>query len=158
MTYNFFIHLFAYEFVYDKFPIDDINDEYFDKYLSYWLTNNYLLSMNNSTYKINSDYLQKISLITSPFEQYARAYLLIYEQENISSEKNLSILVKLYQKNLLAKLDTQNIISILASSSNVINNALRTLNSSNKSNTLFEFRRMLTKILQPISIQLRAKL
>lgn len=158
MTYNFFVHLFAYEFVYDQFPTDDNNDKYFDKYLSYWLTKNYLSSLNNTTYKINSDYLQQISLIVNPFEQYARAYLLIYEQENISSEKNVSVLVKLYQKNLLIKLDTQNIISILASSSNVINNALRVLNSSNKSKVLSDLRRILTKILQPMSTHLRAKL
>jgi len=158
MTYNFFIHLFAYEFVYDEFPVNDINDKYFDEYLSYWIKKNYLLNMNNSTYKINLNYSQQISLITSPFEQYARAYLLIYEQENISSEKNLSILLKLYQKNLLNKIDSQNIISILASSSNVINNALRTLNSSNRSTTLSDLRHMLTNIFQPMSTQLRAKL
>jgi hypothetical protein len=114
--------------------------------------------MNNSTYKINPNYSQQISLITSPFEQYARAYLLIYEQESILSEKNLSILLKLYQKNLLTKIDAQNIISILASSSNVINNALRTLNSSNRSKSLSDLRHMLTNIFQPMSTQLRAKL
>lgn len=160
MIYHFFVHLFAYEFVYDEFPIDNNNnnDKYFDKYLSYWLKKNYLISLDNLTYKINSDYIQQISLITNPFEQYARAYLLIYEQENQSLEKTSSVLVKIYQKNLLNKLDTLNIISILASSSNVISNALRTLNSSNKSNILFDLRRILTKILQPISTYLRAKL
>jgi hypothetical protein len=158
MDYNFFIHLFAYEFVYDEFPINDINDKHFDEYLLYWIKKNYLLNMNNSTYKINPNYSQQISLITSPFEQYARAYLLIYEQESILSEKNLSILLKLYQKNLLTKIDAQNIISILASSSNVINNALRTLNSSNRSKSLSDLRHMLTNIFQPMSTQLRAKL
>ncbi|CAF4365025.1 unnamed protein product, partial [Adineta steineri] len=121
--YHFFVHLFAYEFVYDQFPMDNMNDIYFDKYLSYWITMNYLIPSDNSTYQINSNFLQQISLITSPFEQYARAYLLIYEQENLSSEKNLSILIKIYQKALLTKLDPNNIISILASSSNVISNA-----------------------------------
>jgi hypothetical protein len=138
--------------------MDDINDKYFDKYLSYWMVKNYLLPVNNSTYKLNPNLLQEISLIISPFEQYARAYLSIYEQENALSEKNLSVLVKVYQKNLLTKLDPQNIVSILASSSNVISNALRTLNSSNKSKTLSELRQMLTKLFQPMSIHLRAKL
>ncbi|CAF0897903.1 unnamed protein product [Rotaria sp. Silwood1] len=156
--YHFFIHLFAYEFVYDKFPIDNIDDKYFDKYLSYWIKKNYLLYINESTYEINKNFLEQISLITSPFEQYARAYLLIYEQENILKEKNLSILIKIYQKNLLTKIDSQNIISILASSSNVISNALRTLNISHTSTTLSQVRYMLTKIFQPISIHFRAKL
>jgi hypothetical protein len=35
---------------------------------------------------------------------------------------------------------------------------LRTLNSSNKSKTLSELRQMLTKLFQPMSIHLRAKL
>jgi len=109
-----------------------MNDRYFDKYLSYWITTNYLLPLSNSTYKINENFLQQISLITTPFEQYARAYLLIYEQENLSPEKNLSTLIKVYQKTWLIKLDSNNIISILASSSNGINNALRALNSSSK--------------------------
>jgi hypothetical protein len=151
--YQFFIHLFAYEFVYDQFPEDNLNDQYFDKYLSYWTTKNYLI-VHNSTYTVNQKYHQQISLITNPFEQYARAYLLIYEQENIPLEKNLSTLIKLYQKSLLSKLDSQNIISILASSSNVLNNALRTLNANEKS----KVRHMLTKLFQPISIHLRAKL
>lgn len=138
--------------------MDEINDKYFDKYLSHWMIKNYLLPVNNSTFKLNPNFRQEISLITSPFEQYARAYLLIYEQDNILSEKNLSVLVKTYQKALLTKLDSQNIISILASSSNVISNALRTLNSSNKSKTLSELRQMLAKLFQPISIHLRAKL
>jgi len=138
--------------------MNDMNDSYFDKYLSYWITTNYLLPLSNSTYKINENFLQQISLITTPFEQYARAYLLIYEQENLSSERNSSTLIKVYQKNLLTKLDSNNIISILAASSNVINNALRTLNSTNKSNTLSELRHMLTKRFQPLSTHLRAKL
>jgi hypothetical protein len=139
--------------------MDNMNDDlYFDKYLSYWIKINYLLPLDNSTYRINRDFQQQISLITSPFEQYARAYLLIYEQENIISETSLSILIKVYQKNLITKLDSHNIISILASSSNVISNALRTLNLSIKSKTLSELRQMLTKIFQPISIDLRAKL
>ncbi|CAF1355527.1 unnamed protein product [Adineta steineri] len=156
--YHFFVHLFAYEFVYDQFPMDNMNDIYFDKYLSYWITMNYLIPSDNSTYQINSNFLQQISLITSPFDQYARAYLLIYEQENLSSEKNLSILIKIYQKALLTKLDPNNIISILASSSNVISNALRTLNFTTKSKILSELRHMLTKIFQPKSTHLRAKL
>ncbi|CAF1347772.1 unnamed protein product [Adineta steineri] len=156
--YHFFVHLFAYEFVYDQFPMDNTNDIYFDRYLSYWITMNYLIPSDNSTYQINSNFLQQISLITSPFEQYARAYLLIYEQENLSSEKNLSILIKIYQKALLTKLDPNNIISILASSSNVISNALRTLNFTTKSKILSELRHMLTKIFQPKSTHLRAKL
>ncbi|CAF0927836.1 unnamed protein product [Rotaria sordida] len=156
--YNFFIHLFAYEFVYDQFPVDNIDDKYFNKYLTYWIKKNYILHINNSTYEVNKKFLEQILLITSPFEQYARAYLLIYEQENILTENNLSILIKIYQKNLLTKLDSQNIISILASSSNVISNALRTLNLSNTSTALSQLRYMLTKIFQPISIHLRAKL
>ncbi|CAF3742024.1 unnamed protein product [Adineta steineri] len=156
--YHFFVHLFAYEFVYDQFPMDNMNDINFEKYLSYWITMNYLIPSDNSTYQINSNFLQQISLITSPFEQYARAYLLIYEQENLSSEKNLSILIKIYQKALLTKLDPNNIISILASSSNVISNALRTLNFTTKSKILSELRHMLTKIFQPKSTHLRAKL
>ncbi len=44
--------------------------------------------------------------------------------ERISRCKNIVI-----KKNLLTKLDSQNIISIFASSSYVISNALRTLNS-----------------------------
>jgi len=138
--------------------MNDMNDSYFDKYLSYWITTNYLVPLSNSTYKINENFFQQISLITTPFEQYARAYLLIYEQENLSSERNSSTLIKVYQKNLLTKLDSNNIISILAASSNVINNALRTLNSTNKSNTLSELRHMLTKRFQTLSTHLRAKL
>ena len=114
--------------------------------------------MNNLTYKINANFLQQISLITSPFEQYARAYLLIYEQENQMTEKNPSVLTKLYQKRLLTQLDAQNIVSVLASSSNVISNALRTLKSSNRSTMLRELRQVLMKIFQPMAVHLRAKL
>ncbi|CAF3150372.1 unnamed protein product [Rotaria socialis] len=156
--YHFFIHLFAYEFVYDQCPVDNIDDQYFDRYLTYWINKNYIFHIDESTFKINSNFLQQISLITSPFEQYARAYLLIYEQGNNLTETSLSVSTKVYQKNLLTKLDSQNIINILASSSNVISNALRTLNSSNASKTLSEIRHILTKIFQPVSIHLRAKL
>ena len=135
-----------------------MNDDSFDRYLSYWITKDYLLPMNNLTYKINQNFLQQISLITSPFEQYARAYLLIYEQENQLTEKNPSVLTKLYQKRLLTQLDSQNIVSVLASSSNVISNALRTLRSSNRSVMLRELRQVLTKIFQPMAMHLRAKL
>jgi hypothetical protein len=151
--YNFFIHLFAYEFVYDQLPENNLNDQYFDKYLLYWIKKNYLI-MNNSTYQINRNYSQQISLIINPFEQYARTYLLIYEQDYISLENNYSTLIKLYQKNLLTKVDSQNIISVLASSSNILTNALRTLNTNDKS----KLRHMLTELFQPMSIHLRAKL
>jgi hypothetical protein len=114
--------------------------------------------MNNSTYRINENYRQQISLMTSPFEQYARAYLLIYEHDKLFSQKSLSILTKVYQKVLLDNVDTQNIISIIASSSNVISNALRTLNSSHKSIMLSNIRHMLKEILQPMSMHVRAKL
>ena len=136
-----------------------MNDNSFDKYLSYWLTMNYLIRIDNSThYKINQNFLQQISLITSPFEQYAQAYLLIYEQDNIVSETNLLTLTKIYQKNLLTKLDSKNIVSILAASSSVISNALRTLNLNHTSNTLSEIRHMLKMILQPMSSHLNSKL
>ena len=135
-----------------------MNDDSFDRHLAYWISKDYLLPMNNLTYKINQNFLQQISLITSPFEQYARAYLLIYEQEIDVTEKNPSVLTKLYQKRLLAKLDSQNIVSVLASSSSVISNALRTLKSSNRSVMLRELRQVLTKIFQPMAMHLRAKL
>ena len=107
---------------------------------------------------MNPTYTQQVSLITSPFEQYAHAYLLIYEQQNIPSEKNMTLLVKAYQKSLLNQMNSQNIITVIASSSNVINNALRTLNNNNKSIMLAELRHLLKKILQPTSTGLRAKL
>ncbi|UJR28788.1 hypothetical protein I4U23_010014 [Adineta vaga] len=158
INYHFFIHLLAYEFVYDQFPTDDLNDKYFEEYLSYWIKLNYIIPLNNSTYKINTNFQSEISFITNPFEQYARAYLLIYQQENLSSETNLSLLIKIYQKTLLTKLDSSNLISILASSSNVISNALRTLNFSTKSKTFSDLRHMLTSLFQPISTHIRAKL
>lgn len=159
-SYHFFIHLFAYEFVYDRFPADDLNDEHFDQYLSHWLRVSYLVPLDNSTYKINPAFHQQISLLTSPFEQYARAYLLIYELDNLSSEKNLSALIKTYQKTLLAKLQSTDVVSVLASSSNVISNALRTLNFSTKSKTLADVRTMLSNIFpsRSPSAPLRAKL
>ena len=135
-----------------------MNDNNFDRYLSYWLKTNYLIQINNSTYQINRNFQQKISLFTNPFEQYARAYLLIYEQENSSLEKNLSTLTKSYHKNLLAKLDSKNIISVLASSSNVINNALRILNLKNNSNEISQFHQILKKLFQPMSTKLISKL
>ena len=135
-----------------------MNDNTFDRYLSYWLKTNYLIQINNSTYQMNRNFQQKISLFTNPFEQYARAYLLIYEQENSSLEKNLSTLTKSYHKNLLAKLDSKNIISVLASSSNVINNALRILNLKNNSNEISQFHQILKKLFQPMSTKLISKL
>ena len=156
--YNFFIHLFAYEFVYDRFPGDNLNDSHFDRYLNYWINNTYLLQTNHSTYYINPQYLQQISLITNPFEQYARAYLLIYEQEISSSEKNSATLIKLYQKNLLSQLDPMNIISTIASSSNVLGNALRTLNNTSQSKNSAELRHILAKLFSTNSTPLRAKL
>ena len=156
--YNFFIHLFAYEFVYDRFPGDNLDDQHLDQYLNYWLSKNYLLVNNHSAYYINPQYLQQISLITCPFEQYARAYLLIYEQEINSSEKNSATLIKLYQKNLLTQLDQLNIITILASSSNVLGNALRTLQTTSQAKNSYELRRTLTSLFPRVSTQLRAKL
>ena len=158
MYYHFFIQLFAYEFVYDRFPSGTGNDEQFDQHLSYWIKKGYLLPMNDLTYRINANYLQQISLITSPFQQYARAYLLIYEQENLSAEKNSSLLVKAYQKALLGKADSHSIVSVIASSSNVISNALRTLNGRSKSAMLIDLRQLLQKLFRPMTIQLRAKL
>lgn len=156
--YHFLVHLFAYEFVYDQYPLIDNQDECFDKYLSYWIEQKYLLTSNDRAYRINEDFREKISLIVSPFEQYARAYLLIYEQKDIPEEKNWNILVKAYQKSLLSQIDTQNIIYIIASSSNVITNALRTLNTARRSVILAELRHILKKILEPTANYLRAKL
>lgn len=158
MYYHFLVHLFAYEFVYDRLPSSAGNDEQFDQYLSYWIKKGYLLPMNDLTYRINSTHLQAISLITSPFEQYARAYLLIYEQENLSAEKNSSLLIKAYQKALLSKTDSHSVVSVIASSSNVISNALRTLNGSSKSAMLADLRHLLRKLFPTTAAHLRAKL
>ena len=157
MFYHFLIHLFAYEFVYDESPQDTLNDKHFDKYLNYLLNQSYILSNDDKqTFQINPNYSQQISVIVQPFEQYARAYLTIYEQENTVAESNLSTIIKLYQKQLLTKLDPLNISSILASSSNVINNALRVLNQ--KTSNIADIQFVLRKIFPLTSTNLRAKL